>query len=323
MADGSVVPSANRGLKGGRGAAALVDYLTLTAAVGSVPAQIGVSWVESVFLQWLGNTSLRLDGEMRGPRNFYQCHWRIVTPEGQVCGFVAVGGNAGTFCIDLTGSGCSYVGDWDRVAQIGERVGATLTRVDCAHDDFAGTHPVREALGLFESGAFARGGRPPQGEFIDDLGSKKGCTLYVGRNSGNQTLCVYEKGKQLGDVTSPWVRYEGRFGNKYRSIPWDVLRRPGEYLAGMFPVLAWISAAADKFATAAKKAKSSMLSLAAHCKRQYGRFLHFAKSIHPEPAQFAAWIDSISRPGLPAKLKLPHVGVLVGVDRWRIELCAS
>jgi len=137
-------------------------------------------------------------------------------------------------------------------------------------------------------------------------------------------LCVYEKGKQLGDEASPWVRYEGRFGNKYRSIPFDVLTRPGEYLAGMFPCLSWISAIADKFATATKKAKAAMASLTAHVKRQYGRFLHFAKTIHPNPAEFGQWVETaLCRSGLPDKLKLPHVAFVTSAERWRSELCVS
>jgi len=324
MADGSgLVPSANRGLKGVGGGAALVDYVTLTAAVSAVPALAGQPWALAAFAMFLAGTQLRLDGEIRGRRNFYEAHWRIVTPEGVVCGFVAVGGNAGTWCLDLTGQGCAYVNDWQQFASTAEAAGASLTRVDVAHDDFRGTHPVRDALALFREGAFARGGRPPQGEFIDDLGSNKGSTLYVGRNSGNQTLCVYEKGKQLGDESSPWVRYEGRFGNKYRSIPYDVLTRAGEYLAGMFPCLAWISETADKFATAVKKAKASMASLASHVRRQYGRFLHFGKSIHGNPLEFAKWVDSLCRSGLPEKLKMPHVAHLMGADQWRSELCVS
>jgi len=262
-----------------------------------------------------------LNGEMRGMRNFYENHWTIVGPDQKVVGFIAVGGNAGTFCLQLMGQGCAYVSNWQHVAEQIEKSGASITRVDCAHDDFEGAHPIKEALGLYAAGAFARGGRPPAAEHIDDLGNDTGQTLYVGRNSGNQTLCVYEKGKQLGDKASPWVRYEGRFGAKYRSIPADVLVRPGAYLAGMFPCLAWISEIADKFATAAKKVKCGMNSLAFHLKRQYGRVLNFAKSIHKNDADYLQWVGSLCRSGLPDKLKVPHVGALMSADDWRTQLC--
>lgn len=321
-ARGSSVPSSNRGLKGVGGQAACIDYLTFTAPVSSVPAKPGMKWVECAFAQYLHGTALRLDGAQRGQRNFYEWHWRIVGPEGQVCGFVAVGGNAGTLCFQLMGQGCAYVNDWNRIADELDKSGASITRVDCAHDDFEGTHPVRWAEQRYDAGEFVRGGRPPSAEFIDDKGSNKGCTFYVGRNSGNQTLCVYEKGKQLGDPSSPWVRYEGRFGNKYRSIPSDVLRRPGEFLAGMFPVLGWISAICDKFATAKKKVEAGLNSLAHHLRRQYGRVLNFAKSIQTE-SEFTDWVTHLCRSGLPDKLKVPHVGVLVSADIWRNELCVS
>ncbi|MEP6485365.1 MAG: replication initiation factor domain-containing protein, partial [Rudaea sp.] len=191
------------------------------------------------------------------------------------------------------------------------------------HDDFGGSHPLSWAREQFDTGEFARGGRPPKGEFIDDCGSNDGCTFYVGKNTGNQTLCVYEKGKQLGDKASPWVRYEGRFGNKYRAIPTDVLRRPGEFLAGMFPVLSWISGVAEKFATAVAKTKAGMQSLAFHLKRQYGKLLHFAQTIHQTPDEIARWVESVSRSGLPDKLKVPHVATVMSAASLRSQLCAS
>ena len=47
----------------------------------------------------------------------------------------------------------------------------------------------------------------------------------------------YEKGKQLGDKDSPWVRLELRQRNKDYIIPFDVLLHPGDYLCTAYPYI--------------------------------------------------------------------------------------
>ncbi len=49
---------------------------------------------------------------------------------------------------------------------------------------------------------------------------------------------IYEKGKQLGDPESPWVRWELELHNTDREIPFDVLLQPGRYVAGAYPATA-------------------------------------------------------------------------------------
>ena len=86
---------------------------------------------------------------------------------------------------------------------------AAITRVDLAHDDFSATQvSIERARQWLEDGGFNASGRPPAAELIDDLGSNKGKTLYVGHRASGKFLRVYEKGKQFGDQTSPWVRAE-------------------------------------------------------------------------------------------------------------------
>ena len=83
----------------------------------------------------------------------------------------------------------------DRLDQIGARV----SRVDVAVDDLTGRLiNVRRFKSLLVDGSFTNRGRPPSARFVDDMGTGKGCTLYIGQR-GHKQLCVYEKGKQLGD----------------------------------------------------------------------------------------------------------------------------
>ena len=69
---------------------------------------------------------------------------------------------------------------------------------------------MEDVVALYHQGAFNRGGRPPKlkeaGDWIKHCGY--GRTLYLGARGNGKFLRIYEKGKQLGDRTSPWIRYE-------------------------------------------------------------------------------------------------------------------
>ena len=149
-------------------------------------------------------------------------------------GLLAYGGAAqkGTYHVELSGHGCRYIRDWNAVRLWGEVYGATVTRTDLAHDDFAGTViNIEQALEWWSSGLFNVNGRPPRGEFIDDMGSNRGRTLYVGRRASGKLSRVYEKGKQLGKPSDPWVRVEVELRNKGRVVPWTAVTAPGNFLA--------------------------------------------------------------------------------------------
>lgn len=153
-------------------------------------------------------------------------------------GKVAVGGNGNTVFISLTGSGCAFLHDLKRYALTLEAWGARITRVDCAVDDIAGEFlDVRALATLAAAGGFKGRGGLPAMRFVDDLGTGQGSTLYVGQK-GAKELCIYEKGLQLGQAGSVWVRAEVRLWSKNRKIPYGVLLDPGAFVVGEYPALA-------------------------------------------------------------------------------------
>ena len=89
--------------------------------------------------------------------------------------------------------------------------------------------------------------RDPSGRREPSL--RGGWSLWL----GGRLLRIYEKGKQLGDPLSPWVRWELELHNKDRTIPLDVLIRPGHYLAGGYPCLSWICESQDRIKTTRKQ----------------------------------------------------------------------
>jgi phage replication initiation protein len=121
------------------------------------------------------------------------------------------GGQRGTVYISITGAGCAGAGDgWEArlVAWLQDSIQYRITRVDLAYDDMSGReYGVDRALSDYCDGLYDSCGRPPTceqlGNWIRPDG--RGRTFCVGRRSSGKYLRVYEKGRQLGDVDSPWV----------------------------------------------------------------------------------------------------------------------
>lgn len=167
-------------------------------------------------------------------------------------GLLAFGGHAQreTYHVELNALACRAIEDWKAVRLWGETYDASISRADLAHDNLAAARvSVTGALAWFAEGLFSVGGRPPKGALWDDLESGAGKTLYVGSRGAGKLLRVYEKGKQLGDAQSPWVRAEIELRNKGRRIPWEVTVLPERYFAGAYPVLGFLSAVQSRLPT--------------------------------------------------------------------------
>jgi DNA relaxase NicK len=220
------------------------------------------------------------------------------------CGLLAHGGESqrGSIHVELNATGCARVTDWLKVMEWGETHKATITRIDLAHDDLDGqTASIATALQWLHAGDFATNGRPPAAQLIDDLGSGKGKTLYVG-NRVNGKLCrVYEKGRQLGDTSSPWTRIEVEFRNKSRVIPWDALINPGHYLAGAYPCLAFLSVVQEKIKTITKAVTISLARAVHHAQQMAGKLVNVMMQFHSGDA-FAV-VNDLKRDGIPRRLE--------------------
>jgi phage replication initiation protein len=123
-------------------------------------------------------------------------------------GLLAYGGESqkGSIHVEINAQGCAAVVHWEEIAEWGEKRNAVITRLDLAHDDFTGDEiTVGVGLDWYREGRFNQSGRPPKAKLIDDLGSGEGRTFYVGNRKSGKYLRIYEKGKQLGDPSSPWL----------------------------------------------------------------------------------------------------------------------
>lgn len=228
---------------------------------------------------------------------------RVNIGENAEYGLIAYGGEKqrGTVHVELNATACTHISDWHTVQQWGESIGAKITRVDLAHDDMqAEIVSIAIARAWYEAGEFTSNGRPPDAHLIDDMGSGKGKTLYIGARTNGKLLRVYEKGRQLGDTSSPWVRVELELRNKNRFIPWDVLTTPTTYLAGGYPCLAFLSAVQDKIRTITKAVQITIGSIVQYLRTAGGKSINVLMQVHGGDA-FAV-INAIKRDGIPRRL---------------------
>ncbi len=219
-------------------------------------------------------------------------------------GMLAWGGEhqKGTLHCELTAKGCAAIKNWPKLREWLERMEAKITRVDIAHDDHEGkTINLELCKQWLDDGLFSLGKREPDRRLIDDLGTGKGCTLYVGSRQNGKMFRGYQKGKQLGDKSSSWFRAEVEWRAKDRVIPFDVLTTPGVYLAGSYPALAFISAVQDRIKTMKTAVEVTVLQAVSNAKQAVGKLLnvlHVELKWTPEDI-----VKTLQRDGIPGRLK--------------------
>ena len=157
------------------------------------------------------------------------------------------------------------------------------------------------AIEAWRSGAFTLAGRPPKGRLIDDFEGGGGRTFYVGSREGGKLCRVYEKGKQLGDPESKWVRAEVELHAKDRVIPWDAITDPVKYLAGAYSYFAYFSLEAERIRTIRRGTEVSIGAAQAWMKNAAGKTVNVL--LDHFDGDYAALVEAVRRDGIPKRLK--------------------
>lgn len=192
-------------------------------------------------------------------------------------GIIAWGGkNCGCY-VSFMGTGCDSI-DMPRLYQEIKNIPEIkITRIDLAHDDYAGTRSINVARKYAKKGGFNSGGRPASymyiesGHLVQSIKKKlqkdfrfipdKGRSLYVGSRESGKLLRVYEKGIQMGNPKDKWVRWELELHSSQRVIPLETMIKPSEYLAGAYPALSFLNEEQSVIKTIVKKAKMTAQSI--------------------------------------------------------------
>ncbi len=293
-----------------------------------VPAdQVITSIAQAAFQHLFAGCGLTMSKDA-GPGQFYAYKFILTNVWGDFAGSIEVGGQLAqrkggipTLRIELTGLGCAlfeHRGDpgvdgqerWSGLALKLQQCGAQLTRVDTAFDDFDGVRNLALVRCMYEVGEFdySFGGerkRPKRREFIT---SGDGDTFYVGQSKSEKQLRVYEKGKQLGDLDSPWVRWELQFRSSTKKrIALDVLIRPLDYMRGAFQCLDFVASCMARLAVTEEATKATFKSVMRHAKRMYGASIDQIFRLAPSSDDALRLIETLRRDKVPRWAKTARV----------------
>lgn len=296
---------------------ALIDWLAFTV---TPPLQIGLiarlDGLDDSGYRWICGELVRLfnvdensiERQKTGGSGYKH---RAQFPGGQILW----GGQnqRGTINVSISGAGCARIENWPAVVAWLESQQAKLKRVDLAYDDFTSeTFSIERLRECYEAHEFGVGGRSPAAQLIDDLGSGKGRTLYVGNRKNGKMLRGYEKGKQLGDPESPWVRVEVEWHDQSRVLPYDMLIRPGQYLAGAYPCLHLLSIEQSKIKTIFRGAKITFDRAVANLRQQGGKLVNLMLAVFG--GDYAEVVEQLRRDGIPKRIEPYTYHVALGPE---------
>lgn len=311
-----------------------IDYLTVSYPVNAFdvpfPAVSGASALDVAAIssvgEWLENiarhvrTWARLDNifitdkarGFLGFKNSAAISFRNNRNENEQIGVLAWGGASqnGRLMLSLSGVGTALIEEWELMHEWIASCGAHITRIDLAVDFLEGEYTIEQALLDYQNGSFkaAAGGGNPSAKFIHDLGSNEGKTLYIGKRENGKMVRLYEKGKQLGDKLSQWLRAEAELHNKDRIIPLDVLLNPTEYWCGVNPVFqGLIHAAAAQIKTVKKVLETTLSSLSHYASVGYGKLINSLMMLTNDNHEEV--INFLIQDGVPRRLRQPLVAV--------------
>ncbi|NMG45551.1 phage replication protein [Aromatoleum toluvorans] len=233
---------------------------------------------------------------------------------GEDLGYVCMGGKSqrGTMLIVLHGTGAMAArAGWEgRLFQFLSTVASrpTITRIDLAHDDYEGAYWTCDyADRAFDLGWWKMGGRMPSHEYRGNWKRPDGSgrTLYIGKRKNGKLCRTYEKGKQLGDESSLWVRCEVEVHNNDRVIPLDVLLHPSGYFLGQYDALCVIAPHIEgkRIRTARAVVQITVQACLDNVKKSYGAYIRVLRLALGD----VGLLDAIQRNDdvYPVRLKTP------------------
>lgn len=319
-------PSSNTGGKFNGSAtrrSADVDYLSFSFPGCDLDASDWVHAVSVMLRSWCGSERVKLEPRKSGLYG-YKSSWlvQLVTMKEVVqLGVCAYGGNGGSFYVSLSGTACGLITDWLRVVQSLEHVQAKLTRVDLAVDYLNGEVTFEQACKAYKEGGFTSLGRTPShrvmGDLLSDV-STDGRTLYVGARGNGKMMRAYEKGKQLGQPTSRWMRVEVEFRAVDQVLPLAMLVERDQHFAGAYPWCAEVLAVArpSPISRTKEKSKVHLANLMKYARQAYGRLLNF---LLEAGASADDVVESLRENGVPARLMETVATVKARYGRWSLE----
>lgn len=238
--------------------------------------------------------------ERRGGFSGYRYSAKLLC-NGTQAGLVAWGAENFGYYVSFSGKGCEAINMEALHHALKQMVGAKLTRVDIALDDFEGNVTINDIKDKYIDGQFITRGTPPKaGEFIGYKGmspaDRKKCgmvpdaghTFYVGARENGKIFRAYDKAAQTKCEQYPnWNRFEVQIGNRFRVIPLDVLIHSDQYFAGAYPALASLIEDVQPIAISTTRVlfNTTLDNAVKHARVQYGKLINLMRQLYDKDAQ--------------------------------------
>lgn len=296
--------------------ALLIDTLSITGKLDDFPSNTALTDIDvinQVMASYQSLLGLTIENDSTGGMNGYHQAHKLIYTDGRPfknLGFIAWGGNRATYQVYLTGEACEYLQMIDRgleiIYDVATHANQKIKRIDIAYDDFQGEYNIQTALDLYEAGEFRITRNPKITQIGDFLNPNEtdGRTVYIGSRDNGKMMRIYEKGKQLGETTSPWVRWELELKAVDRIIPLDALLNYDEYFKGAYPVLANFTkgTASRAIKTIQKMAKIVIDKAIEHASNGAGKLINVMVGLGNTPEQI---VEKLQRDGFPKRLIFP------------------
>lgn len=162
---------------------------------------------------------------------------------GRICGAIKWNTQKSIFRLELSGRACNRINTHDDyffiIQDLAKHHKIVIRRLDIAVDDFTGKYGIRFVQQAASKGLY--NGKTGDGPTYTTIKKGNERTIRIGSNKSFLSMCIYEKGKQMGlPVDHPdylkRVRHELRMnGTKEHPIPVDALFFPDKYFVGAYP----------------------------------------------------------------------------------------
>lgn len=224
-----------------------VDYLIINFEEDNINE---FDFIKSTILTWLQCIGIVLSGskphlaQNRSLNHFYDGRLLVVnSPNSQVCGAIKWNENKSIFRVELSGRACERINTYHDyffvIQDLADNHKAIVRRLDIAVDDFTGKYDIRSVQQAISKGLYnSQTGQKPLYTPIKKSNER---TILIGSNKSSRSMCIYEKGKQMGlSSDHPYylrrTRHELRLlGRKNFVIPVEVIFQPDDYFVWAYP----------------------------------------------------------------------------------------
>lgn len=280
-------------LRKGNKDSAFIDWITFTFRKETIELLKGICVTPAEYVTAASSIVAEIFGfgvseKMLGKgRYFYDSYYRLGIEKAEY-GTLHFGGQRDTVLIEISGKGCMAAKlGWEKrlYTFLSQAIRPSITRLDTARDFFNGEYSPELARNDHDNGFFMVKNMTPKSECrgtawrCEDYTGK---TFYVGSKNSSKFTRIYEKGKEQGDKNSIWTRFEVQWRKcKGQAIPLDILLKPGEYLAGAYPLLneRLFNSPVSRIETIEIIAQTTFEQKLEHGKNQVGKLVRFLKDM--------------------------------------------